>query len=187
MSCNWFYYMNRVLSIIVAGVIFSACNQLSETEKELSENINKTLHLNMFDHVQQVNTLMSFEEFRNRYQFFSVVYLQNACDPCYPKFIKWQKNMDSIETPESYTVLFIYRGDSYEEFMTRVLDIEYVEDKFYMVMAPEGNFLEQNNDIPRWISDASVLIDAENKIKMVGAPWANEDMTKLFYKTLNHE
>ncbi|NLP14370.1 MAG: hypothetical protein GX383_07885 [Clostridium sp.] len=36
-----------------------------------------------------------------------------------------------------------------------------------------------------WIIDASVLIDSENKIKMVGAPWANADMTELFYKTVN--
>lgn len=179
--------MNKLLCILSIVVTFFACSRLSEAEKELSENINKTLHISMFDTVRQANTFMSYEDFRSRHQFLSVVYLQDACDPCYPKFIKWQQNMDSIDTPESYTVLFVYRGDSYEEFMTRVLDIEYVEDKFYIIMDPKGSFLEQNNDIPRWISDASVLIDAENKIKMVGAPWVNEDMTKLFYKTINYE
>ncbi|HTO14150.1 MAG TPA: hypothetical protein VLZ83_00130 [Edaphocola sp.] len=38
--------------------------------------------------------------------------------------------------------------------------------------------------ILRWIIDAGILIDAENKIKMLGAPWLNEDMTELFYKTI---
>ena len=54
-------------------------------------------------------------------------------------------------------------------------------------MDPEGKFLEQNKEIPRWIIDASVLIDSENKIKMVGAPWLNKDMTELFYKTVRSE
>ncbi len=37
-------------------------------------------------------------------------------------------------------------------------------------------------DIPKWIIEASFLIDAANSIKMVGTPWINEDMTELFYK-----
>jgi len=54
-------------------------------------------------------------------------------------------------------------------------------------MDTEFQFLEANKDIPRWIIDASVLIDSENKIKMVGAPWANAAMTELFYKTVNRQ
>jgi hypothetical protein len=90
--------------------------------------------------------------------------------------------MDSIDTPDNYSVLFVIRGNSYDEFMANVLDIEYVEDKFYTMMDPEGKFLENNKDIPRWIIDGSVLIDGENKIKMVGAPFATPEMTELFHK-----
>ncbi|HTO16398.1 MAG TPA: hypothetical protein VLZ83_11545 [Edaphocola sp.] len=168
-------------------ILFFSCTQHPQTEKELRQNINKALHLNMFKTVQQANSLLSYKEFRNQNKFLSVLYLQNSCNPCYPKFIEWQQKMDSINTPNDYTVLFIINGDSYNEFMTHVLDIEYVEDRFYVIMDPEGKFLEQNKDIPRWIIDASILIDAENKIKMVGAPWLNEDMTKLFYKTIGSE
>lgn len=46
-------------------------------------------------------------------------------------------------------------------------------------------FLSNEWGVELWIIDASVLIDSENKIKMVGAPWANADMTELFYKTVN--
>ena len=70
--------------------------------------------------------------------------------------------------------MFVIQGNSYSEFMTKVLDIEYVDDKFHTIMDPEGKFLEANKDIPRWIIESSVLIDSENKIKMVGAPWLNE-------------
>jgi len=62
------------------------------------------------------------------------------------------------------------------------LDLEYVKDKFYTIMDSEGKFLENNSDIPRWMFDASLLIDSENKIKMVGAPFATAEMTELFYE-----
>jgi hypothetical protein len=90
--------------------------------------------------------------------------------------------MDSIDTPDDYTVLFVIKGDGYGEFMSKVLDIEYVDDKFYTVMDPDGQFLKANKEIPRWIIDSSVLIDSENKIKMVGAPFATPEMTKLFHE-----
>ncbi|HTO14153.1 MAG TPA: hypothetical protein VLZ83_00145 [Edaphocola sp.] len=179
--------MNKLLYTLSIIMMFFSCTQLPQTEKELRENINKTAHLNLFETVQQANSLLSYKDFRNQNKNLSLVYLQNSCNPCYPKFIEWQQKMDSINTPNDYTVLFIINGDSYNEFMTHVLDIEYVEDKFYVIMDPEGKFLEQNKDIPRWIIDAGILIDAENKIKMVGAPWLNEDMTKLFYKTISSE
>lgn len=58
----------------------------------------------------------------------------------------------------------------------RTTVIEYVDDKFHTIMDPEGKFLEANKDIPRWIIDSSMLIDRDSKIKMVGAPWLNEEM-----------
>jgi hypothetical protein len=94
------------------------------------------------------------------YKYKSVIYLQNGCSPCYPKYIEWQQKMDSIDTPEDYTVLFVIKGNSYGEFMDNVLDIEYVDDQFYTIMDSESQFIDANSDIPRWIIDASVLIDS---------------------------
>ena len=120
---------------------------------------------------------------KQNHEYLSVVYIQNSCSPCYPKFIEWQNKMDSIDTPDNYTVLFVIKGDSYGEFMANVLDIEYVEDKYYTIMDPEGKFLANNKDIPRWIIESSILIGPENKIKMMGAPFATPEMTNLFHKT----
>jgi hypothetical protein len=69
--------------------------------------------------------------------------------------------------------------------MTEILDIGYVEDRFYTIMDTERRFMSKNKTIPMWIIDGSILIDPENKIKMVGAPWINEDMTKLFYEIVS--
>ena len=169
---------------MIAVSIFS-CSPPSQTEKELRETLNKTLHLEMFETVRQGNTLLSLDELRQQFDFLSVVYLQNGCQPCYPKFIEWQQKMDSIGVPDNYTALFVIQGESYEEFMAEVLDISYVEDRFYTIMDTERRFMSKNKTIPMWIIDGSILIDPENKIKMVGEPWVNEDMTELFYKTVN--
>lgn len=161
---------------------FLACKNLSLKEKELRQTINKNLNLEPSQTVQQANRKLPFDEFMQDHKYLSVVYLQNSCNPCYPKFIKWQQKMDSIDTPDDYTILFVIKGNNYGEFMTNVLDIEYVDDKFYTIMDPEGKFLEANKDIPLWIIDSSILIDEKNKIKMVGAPFATPEMTELFHK-----
>jgi hypothetical protein len=175
--------MKRLLFITILVQFIVACSNLSPKEKELQQTINKELNLELSQTVQQANRILPFDEFRENHRYLSVVYLQNSCNPCYPKFIEWQHKMDSIDIPDDYMVLFVIKGNSYGEFMSNVLDIEYVDDKFYTIMDPQGKFLENNKDIPRWIIDGSVLIDGENKIKMVGAPFATPEMTKLFNET----
>ena len=71
--------------------------------------------------------------------------------------------------------------------MRGVLDVAYVEDKYYTIMDPYSKFLTSNKDIPRWMMDGSLLIDSENKIKMVGTPWANKEMTALFQSIVNEQ
>ena len=171
--------------LFVALILLQAiigCKEISPKEKELKDNINRTVQLELSQIVQQANRTLPFDEFKQNHRYLSVVYLQNRCSPCYPKFIQWQLKMDSIDTPDDYTILFVIKGNNYGEFMTNVLDIEYVDDKFYTIMDPEGKFLEANKDIPLWIIDSSILIDEKNKIKMVGAPFATPEMTKLFHE-----
>jgi len=175
---NKYYFIGLSLILVIM-----ACKEVSPRKKELKENIGKTINLNTFRTVQQANKTLYFEEFRKNHKYISIVFLQNNCNPCYPKFIQWQQKMDIINTSDDYTVLFIILGKSYSEFMAKVLDIKFIEDKFYTVMDPEGEFLENNKDIPQWIIDSSVLIDEENKIKMVGEPFATPEMTKLFHET----
>jgi hypothetical protein len=177
-------YTLLIFSVILALI---SCNRLSQTEKELRKTIDKHLCYDLIETVRQGNTFLTLADLKQQYDYLSVVYLQNGCRPYYPKFIEWHRQLDSISLPNHYTVLFVIQGNKYEEFMSEVFNYEYVDSRYYTVMDPEGKFLESNKDIPRWIIDASVLIDAENKIKMVGAPWLNEDMTQLFYACANSQ
>jgi hypothetical protein len=137
----------------------------------------------MFETVQQGNTFISVDEFRKRYEYISVVYLEDGCRPCYPRFIEWHNKLDSIAPPNNYTVLFVIKGNSYDRFMAEIWNIDQnVEEHFYIIITRNFKFLDNNESIPKWIMDNSVLIDPENKIKMVGAPWLTEEMTELFFK-----
>jgi hypothetical protein len=172
--------MKQYISLILCLVFLFSCTSKSVT-KDLKNNLNKTVKLEMFDTVRFGNNLIPFDEFRRMYNYISLVYLEDGCSPCYPKFIRWQNKMDSLNKRNDYTVLFIIQGFRYNEFITRVNEIAFFEDHYYSVMDDNYKYLLNNNDIPRWIIDGSVLIGADSKIKMMGEPWSTKEMTDLFY------
>ena len=174
-------------TLIVLSISLLCCSRPNATEKDLCKTLNGTIHLEAFDIVRQGNVFLPLDELKGKYDCLSVVYLEDGCQSCYPKFIEWHQKFDSITVPDNYSVLFVIQGRGYSNFMSKVLDLDYVDDKYYTIIDTGGIFLEANKDIPRWIIDASVLIDSENKIKMVGKPWTNEDMMTLFNKTVGRE
>jgi hypothetical protein len=89
--------------------------------------------------------------------------------------------IQQINASKNYTMLFIIQGYNYNSFIKEIKKICDVQDTYYIIMDPYFKFVN-NNSVPFEILDESILIDSENKIRMVGAPWANEDMTKLFHR-----
>jgi len=69
--------------------------------------------------------------------------------------------------------------------MANVHEIQPIEGRYYVIMDPKGKYLENNLHIPRWVIERSVLIDAENRVKLVGEPFATPDMGKLFYSIIS--
>jgi len=173
--------MKQYVISILNLIIITSCTNRSVIKEDLKSNLNKTVNLEMFETVQQGNNIMSFTEFRQMYRYISIVYLEDGCNPCYPKFIEWQNKMDTLNTRNDYTVLFIIRGFTYNQFIAKVKEIDNIEDCYYTIMDKDLKYLLNNNDIPRWIIDGSVLIDKDNKIRMVGTPWSTKEMTDLFY------
>lgn len=171
----------RLVIVFLIILSFSSCKQRTKQEQELQDTLNKSLTLDSFGKVRCMDKYISFEEFRQEFDFISVVYLQNTCDPCVPKFIKWNQKIDSISKPDNYSPLFIIRAGDYGEFMTKVLDKQFIENKIPTIIDPEYKFDSYNLNIPRWIKNSPILIDSENKIKMVGAPFATPEMTELFH------
>ena len=176
-----------VLIALYIIILLTACTQPSQSEKDLRSVLNSQLIIEMFDDVQYRDTLISMQHLRELYTHLSVVYLQDGCNPCYPKFLEWHQKMEEMNDVPGHTVLFVIQTHEYEYFISKVRQLgKEINEKYFVVIDPDHKFFSNNNHIPDWIIDSSMLIDRENKIKMVGAPWINEDMKELFYKTVNN-
>jgi len=93
--------------------------------------------------------------------------------------------MDKFGKQRSHTLLFIMRGQSYKEFMTDVEGLAIGDYQFHVMIDDRGLFCTKNKHVPQWIFERSVLIDADNRIRLVGEPFATPDMTRLFYSIIN--
>ena len=140
-----------------------------------------TLNVEMIDTVRQGEAAISWTDFRSMYPNISIVYLQDGCAPCYPKFIEWHKCMEQIAKANDYTVLFVINARDYASF-TRNTDLYgEIQKTYYYFIDPRNEFFRNNSGISRPILDRSLLIDTSNRIKMVIEPFANADITKVFH------
>lgn len=114
--------ITKGLIILLIQLLVFSCSQPTQTEKDLRATINKEVSLEIFDLVRRGNTFLTLEELKQQYDYLSVVYLQNGCQPCYPKFIEWHQSLDSMKVGDSYTVLFVIAGQNYSDFMAKVLE-----------------------------------------------------------------
>jgi len=157
----------------------------------VKDTLGKTIKTEMFTFVQEGKKIISFDEFRDMYSFISLVYLEDGCRPCYPKYIEWQSGMDTLQLDDDFTVLFVIQGNSYDRFINNLLEShpEYdpSNDKFHIIMTTDHQFMDRNMDIPRQILDKSLLIDKENKIRMIGHPFASPQIAELFYRICNEK
>lgn len=173
--------MNKTICLLIFFAFCLGCTSLTPREKEISKVLNKTINLEIFDTLRNNNSVISYKNFRKKYNYFSIIYLQESCSPCYHKYKEWVMKIQQINASKNYTMLFIIQGYNYNSFIKEIKKICDVQDTYYIIMDPYFKFVN-NNSVPFEILDESILIDSENKIRMVGAPWANEDMTKLFHR-----
>ncbi|TCO04417.1 hypothetical protein [Natronoflexus pectinivorans] len=179
--------MKQHLFPYILIILLTSCSQPSQTEQELREALNTTLKIDMFETIQHHDSLITMQQLREKYSHLSVVYLQDGCSPCYPKFVEWHQKMEEINHTPGHTVLFVIQTEEYNSFLRKVRSLgETINEKYYIIIDPDHQFFT-NNSLPNWIMNSSLLINKENKIKMVGAPWVNEDMKELFYKTVASE
>ena len=179
----------RFFCALLWVMYISSCTNITHKEKELRQILGNSISLEFIEVLHTSDITMSFHDFLQQHDYISIVYLQNGCAPCYPKFMEWQEQIALMEPPPDYTVLFVIQGERYTQFIEEVNDyarenlgIDSVENNFPVAMDPDFDFLSSNHTIPRWIIDRSVLIDSQNRIRMVGVPWATPEMTELFQR-----
>lgn len=178
-----------IIFVACLSVFFVSCACPSAREYELRRVLNTKINLQFIFKNSDNRDCHTIYNLKHNSGFTSIVYLQNGCAPCFPKFMEWQEQIASMELPADYTVLFVIQGERYSQFIEEVneyarknLGVDTVENNFPVAMDPDFDFLSSNHTIPRWIIDRSVLIDSQNRIRMVGAPWATPEMTELFQR-----
>jgi hypothetical protein len=101
--------------------------------KEITKVLDHPIQLEIFEEVMQGGEVMKYSEFRQKYKYFSIVYLEDGCSPCYAKYIEWHKRFYSIKVPDEYTILFIINALKYEYFVNDVKKIEAIESPVSLI------------------------------------------------------
>ena len=175
---NHSFSLHTFLWVIFFLILISCGQKLSPEEEMIRDVLNKTVNINLFDSIRKEGEVFHFTEFREKYDYISLVYLEDGCSPCYPRFVDWHGKINSFLKYEGYTVLFVIRANNYVRFLEFASEYGDVEDHLYLVVDRHNRFLDNNRDIPRSILDRSILIDKKNKIKLIGPPlqllkWGN--------------
>jgi hypothetical protein len=168
-------------------ILLLSCKRVTPVEQRINDSRNESIELGMFKSVNQGETNFLLSDIRKKYKFISLVYLKNDCAPCYDSFIEWHKKMEGSSQKFNYTIIFIIRGKSYEDFISEVHKIEPLQDKFYSIMDPNMLLLEGNKNIPEWIFDLSLLIDENNRIRVIGEPFRSPKLFLQFETTCSEQ
>ncbi len=167
-----------IVVLVVSGLMV-ACTKESRQEMQLRQNINKELRMDIFPSVVSQQKVQAYDDFRREYKYISVVFLRKGCKPCDLKIAEWQERIEKIKELEDYSVLFIFQGYSYKEISqldtTRSLNF---------ICDIHCRYLIYNRDIPEWILDNTILIDARNRIKLVGDPFSTDEKTEQLYSII---
>jgi hypothetical protein len=166
-------------------MLLFSCNRNS-IQNEIKSVLDKKLYFGQLENkILHGNNVCVLSDILLEYEYMYVVYLEDSCKPCYPKFVEWHNKFVDITIPDNFTVLFVIQGNNYDFFMQQVRAIQDVDSHFYVIMDPYSEFIGVNSKIPRWVIDASMLIESGNRIKLVGPPWMNNDMEDMFLKIVN--
>jgi hypothetical protein len=139
----------------------------------------------MFDTVYHNGSTKKLNSIQNKYAYFTIVYIQYGCSPCYSKYIEWCKKKENFIPSKLHSIIFIVEGNinsTYFDFIQEVRNEEKIKDDYYTIIDTGFNFLKGNNHIPIWMINNSVLIDDKNRIRFVGDPMASEKMLQFFHE-----
>jgi hypothetical protein len=174
-----FFHLLGLLLITVS------CKEISQKERELTQVLNKAVNVEMLNQIHQGESTLLFSDLKQKYKHISIVYLKDSCSPCYPKFKQWLKKINLINPPDDYAVLFVIHSESYDVFFRNSGDFELLNLYFFTFLDKDNHFFDSNSNIPDWIYESGFMINDKNEMKMVGAPFFNEDFTAIFHRIVN--
>ena len=175
--------MKNISVCFILLLTMGSCVRQSPVVKLFKEHIGKTVSLEGYDSVYHGDTAYSYLEFRERYPFITVNYIDENCDICRVKVREWCDNFDKIPLGDNLAHLFVFRGSDYKTFLRYSQgDIEF---PFHIMVSKEFSYAMNNRNIDRQVIDGGFLLDRNNKIKIIGDPFLSEKMTDMYYKIIS--
>jgi len=170
----------RTIVFLMMILFLLSCNRPKSYEKEIKATLLEEVNLGMIKNINDKNLSISYNDFRSKFEYVYIVYLQNDCSPCYSTYISWQEEIAKLEKFDNFTVLFIIKGNSYDEFKNNASKFGLKEDRFYTFMDRDDIFRDSNINIPLSIMKNSFLINKKNQIVLIGSPFSTPEMKKVF-------
>jgi hypothetical protein len=159
-----------------------SCNQEDFSTKFIKDNLKKKVKIDANTVIYKHNTY-DYDEFRKKYPYITLNYIQEGCDVCYAKAYEWNKKKRLIPQDIHHACLFVFKGNDFNAFIKRAIG----NDEFpFFIIIDNFNFLVKNKHIPREIIDNSVLIDSKNRIRVIGEPFNSPEANFSYKKFLNN-
>lgn len=169
--------------IFLIVLLFLLNSYISNNDNIIAKHINKTL---IFDHCKELpvvldNDTISFIEFRQQYDYISVAFFDEECDVCKVNLLEWYKHGNRLPVNNKHAYLMVFRGRDFRKFTKFSIHKDTTLNFKASVLIDRFNrYISDNIDIPREIIDRSMLIDKNNKIMLIGEPFATAKMTNLY-------
>lgn len=188
------YKKERLLKIFLVFIfigVIGACKEDS-IQKIIQKNVGKKVSMEGLDSVRFLNSVISYNEFRKKYEYVCIIYIDQDCGVCKTKVLEWKMKRNLLKKlPDNIAYLFLYRGDRPERYFSELSEAyELTEDDldfhFFFIQDVNFEFVTHNQKVPQMIIDACILIDKKDRITVIGSPFLNASMMKLYKKVLSN-
>ena len=179
--------MRTFFHLLVLGlglVIGCSCNNnTSPIVKLFQEHMEKEVYFKGFEEVYSEHDTLSYRDFRQKFPYIYVSYIDEECGSCVFKMREWYKLFGSLPMYNGLAYVFVFRGKDYRTFLKYRVG-KHLEVPFYYLSSEEFTYIINNTEIDRQVINGGFLLDAKNRIKVIGSPLEYSSLRELIGKKL---
>lgn len=179
---------NVCYAILFVGLMIGAScvDAVSPVVKLFKEHLEREISLEGFKKVYKGQDSLSYDDFRKRYPFLYVNYIDEECASCVVKIREWYKNSQSLPVYDKLAYVFVFRGEDYQKFLKHRVG-KCPVTPFYFLCSKDFTYVINNKNIDRQIIDGGFLLDEKNRIKVIGSPLKSVPLMDLIGKKIYEE
>lgn len=180
------YYLKRLHIFIFIAIYTVSCNistkdKSAQLDKEAKSYLGKNILINQ-------DLMVSFKDEKYRVKDFyqsnkkKLIFISyNQCQ-CINTLTKWYHFMSEGNLSRDYDYYFIVSGMSLQELKDN--DEVSTAINNLPIIVDSTRWMEVNNHLPESIILNTMILDESNNIEVIGDPFINEEMKKLYDKHL---